>query len=1765
MKRLISLLLIFAILTSISTTAFAIDNNVVDDQTSENAFDCEAHDNQAIRKDVMLMSLSNTSQMVGNNYIEFYVADANDTENSGRFTVGNSGGNPNYSSDDGKILLFGHPSPWSSYTTIRINNRNYIFHAENTTFDSDNLCAVSTMTADDVLITQTLQIVLNEGTGLKDTVKISYTAQNKSTSEKSVAIRIMLDTMLGNNDGAPFKVPSLGNVTTEKELVGNAIPSYWQAFDSLTNASVFAVGTLYKENDRKPDKVQFTNWGNVYDSDNAWQYSIDSSTAVTGDSAVSIYWNALNLSPNASTAVSTYYGVGYADSGSGSIEGSSEVPTNGFAVQIVDENGQPIEGVSVEVSNILRHPSEVTAADGIAIFDALPAGNGNTREVQLKISKQGYQSITAAERYVDKGGLTSVTICPDDGKAHVLAAMGTIDGSNVDLLNNYKYFKANSSDVSEAEDGRNVKDFVITVTASADAQISKYQLLQGGAIVAESITSTIRIPVLTGTENDPSSFGNDWRITKLKAGQIVYLRVVDVNGVASDRKALGIRVSEPTLYSASDSSGKLNFGEKLKINVPSNIPIIGDTEIELGWNGLPFVFEVSQSGKVKFAINPKSNPLSKSSVDGTDLSNWDEVAKEYSDAMEQVAFGRSAAAKAFGGKPQSFGAGKLSVDASFMGYGEGYIDDNGNIIVDVGLVITISEEGSYTWTFFLGYVPVYVAVGEKVSVSGSGQINVARTNGEFHISGAVGEINPKITLNVDGGVGANGVLSIGASGRATLSWLNRWTDNYNRVDLTGEAYIVAKAFLFKAEKKLASGTWTIYDSYASRTARYAAMRNGTFYDSAEYVPIERNYLDVPMLFSAERSTVKAGVYPDADPQLVEVNDSYYLFWLDDISTRADNDRTALVYSISEDTEVWSEPVQVISEPAEGGTADFSYDICVEDSKIHIAISKAKEQFGSDSVTLDQMAASAEIYYAVLDTENNTVSSPERITNNNYADVTPSVAAFNNRVFVACATNQLETGLFGAENTHSISYQEIGGDLTAIPVTGLVSALDAGILDGTFSLSYVVDSDSNYDTDEDKKLYVTSDNDIGSVVAEANVCSPTFANVNGQNLLLWYSSENIAYIEAVDDRISYVFEDVVPSEFGHSFYVTEGPNAKIIWEAMSTDETKNTTAVYAVDYNNGWSNAYVLFENDSELTYSLSGTSNGNNDIIVYLKTVGVAEDEQISSLCVETIQPPTDIAVLGIDYSMNEVSPGELLALDVVLENCGATTIDAVDVQVNNGNVANLTNLNLMRGETATYSVNYLVPDNLSEVESLTLSVSTNNDWNIANNSLDFEIGYTDLSVVVRRMLVNGEDAISISVVNESQIETAGTLRIIADVEDGAVLYEERFDGLDNSKSKAILLNLAALTNGANVNAFYVTVVAEEDELVTFDNQSIVYTGLGTTVKNTLTVTATNGGTISGNHGGLYAEDEVIEIEAVAQNGYHFVGWTSSNGGVFGDATANHTTFTMPEVDVTVTAIFEEDAPPTKYDVTVNGSYATTTGAGEYEAGATVNISAGTRNGYTFAGWTSSDVTIANASSQTATFVMPDHNVTVTATFEKIETPVVPTFDDVAEDTYYFDAVEWAVKNGITAGTSATTFSPDMTCTRAQAVTFLWRAAGSPAPKSNVMPFEDVAAEAYYYNAVLWAVENGITAGTSATTFSPDAECTRAQIVTFLWRSQKSLLTIGANPFADVIADTYYADAVLWAVEKKITAGTSATTFSPDADCTRAQIVTFLYRCLGDK
>ena len=169
-------------------------------------------------------------------------------------------------------------------------------------------------------------------------------------------------------------------------------------------------------------------------------------------------------------------------------------------------------------------------------------------------------------------------------------------------------------------------------------------------------------------------------------------------------------------------------------------------------------------------------------------------------------------------------------------------------------------------------------------------------------------------------------------------------------------------------------------------------------------------------------------------------------------------------------------------------------------------------------------------------------------------------------------------------------------------------------------------------------------------------------------------------------------------------------------------------------------------------------------------------------------------------------------------------------------------------------------------------------------------------------------------------------------------------------------------------------------------------------------------------------------------------------------------------------------------------------------------------------------------------------------------------FTDVADDAYYADAVVWAVAKNITSGATATTFAPNAGCTRGQMVTFLWRANGSPEPKSMTTSFTDVKSGAYYEKAVAWAVENNVTTGTSSTTFSPDASVTRAQAVTFQWRAAGAPAAEGTNAFADVSASAFYAPAVQWAVNAGVTTGTSDTTFSPNSNCLRAQIVSFLYR-----
>ena len=367
--------------------------------------------------------------------------------------------------------------------------------------------------------------------------------------------------------------------------------------------------------------------------------------------------------------------------------------------------------------------------------------------------------------------------------------------------------------------------------------------------------------------------------------------------------------------------------------------------------------------------------------------------------------------------------------------------------------------------------------------------------------------------------------------------------------------------------------------------------------------------------------------------------------------------------------------------------------------------------------------------------------------------------------------------------------------------------------------------------------------------------------------------------------------------------------------------------------------------------------------------------------------------------------------------------------------------------------------------------------------------------------------------------------------------------GTDTATSEQTTVTITKATPAISISA---------DPAAMSGSGTVKLTVAGVPNEGSVTVTCNNGITVTPNEGGTFSA-----TLPNATKTYTFkASYTDAENGNYSDKDA--------ECTVAVTHHSSSSSNPTYSVTTPskseNGGVAVS--SKNARKGDTVTVTVTPDAGYQLDKLTVTDkngkeLKLTDKGDGKYSFTMPDGKVEVKAVFaKKVETS---PFDDVSADAYYNQAVRWAQEKGITDGISSNLFGPKQPCTRSQIVTFLWRAAGSPEPKGTAAGMTDAVPGSYYAKAVAWAVENGITTGTAEGTFSPDATCTRAQAVTFLARAQNAKAT-GKTAFSDVPADSYFADAVAWAQANGVTTGTSETTFSPDNDCTRAQIVTFLYR-----
>ena len=490
--------------------------------------------------------------------------------------------------------------------------------------------------------------------------------------------------------------------------------------------------------------------------------------------------------------------------------------------------------------------------------------------------------------------------------------------------------------------------------------------------------------------------------------------------------------------------------------------------------------------------------------------------------------------------------------------------------------------------------------------------------------------------------------------------------------------------------------------------------------------------------------------------------------------------------------------------------------------------------------------------------------------------------------------------------------------------------------------------------------------------------------------------------------------------------------------------------------------------------------------------------------------------------------PGTVYTVKITLETAGAGVFSVKSTY------------NTIAGKTATVSPN-LTGDNHADSVILTYTFDATEGTYVPTKPAITTVTLPDGKVgdaYSQTLAATGTNPITWSI-------EAGTLP------DGLTLVGDTIKGTP-SKAGDFKFTVKA-TNGGGSDTKELTIKVADAEAAKYHNVTLTDAGTGAT------------------GAGSHAAGTTVNIYAGTKSGYTFNGWTSDDVTIL-SASSKNASFVMPDKDVTVKANWvyngggSSGGGYTYYTIKatagVNGSISPT-GNVSVREGRDQTFTITPNKGYAVAKVLIDSKNVGAVKSYTFENVKKNHTIEVV--FMKASgNPQTGVFVDVPEGSYYEEAVNWAVEKGITTGTDATHFSPDGICTRAQAVTFLWRAAGSPAAKSAVMPFTDVKAGSYYYDAVLWAVENGITKGTSETMFSPDATCSRAQIVTFLWRSQKSPAAGTANPFTDVKASAYYADAVLWAVKEDVTKGTTNTTFSPDANCTRAQIVTFIWRALAE-
>ena len=473
-------------------------------------------------------------------------------------------------------------------------------------------------------------------------------------------------------------------------------------------------------------------------------------------------------------------------------------------------------------------------------------------------------------------------------------------------------------------------------------------------------------------------------------------------------------------------------------------------------------------------------------------------------------------------------------------------------------------------------------------------------------------------------------------------------------------------------------------------------------------------------------------------------------------------------------------------------------------------------------------------------------------------------------------------------------------------------MDCGIIDGKFAVAYALGADGDYNTKDDREIYIHKDGDAASTKLNANpsvVSNPQFGKMNGQNLLYWYNDANINYIASVDGAVNNVFNSQQGNLTDNFSIISDSQNSYIVWSIGSSDENEeDVTDVFVTKYDvNKWTESVKVAELGANAS-KLSGIINlSNNPEIVFADREILNDIYRIRQL---EIAPEPDIALFEVNYNKELVGRNTLLPLDLLVLNKGRETITQVNVEIVNnystvytGTVTAL----IPPGETKEVQVTNFTLPNFTSVSEYTIRAYLQNEQDLSDNDIEALIGYADLELTVDKYLSADDWYTSVTIENKTGVPTNSIFRIFADEEDGAILFEERTGVIEKGTNLVMTFALAELTKDTYVDTMIFSVIADEEEFYMLNNSEMVVYAVNTTSAQEfqLTIVAGSNGTADSSVNGQYQEGDVINLSATADLGYRFKNWTSSDGGTFVNVNSEATTFTMPANDTIVTAHFE--------------------------------------------------------------------------------------------------------------------------------------------------------------------------------------------------------------------------------------------------------------------